>query len=277
MNDTMKVLGIIPARYGSTRFPGKPLALLAGKPMVQWVYERAAQAELLNEVIVATDDQRIFDAVKKFGDRVVMTRSDHPSGSDRIAEVATKSDAEIIVNIQGDEPLIEPAAIDLGVKILLDHPAAQVGTLVRPIRDAADLRNPNVVKVALGQDHTALYFSRSPIPFCRGLRRDLGELGRAAQSSRAQTEAEWLLQHTYYKHIGLYIFRREMLLQFVKWPMGILERVESLEQLRLLEHGVKIHVAVTAYEARGVDTKEDLEMLNRELSQIDHVSTKIEF
>lgn len=241
----MKALGIIPARYGSTRFPGKPLALLAGRPMVQWVYERAAQAELLNELIVATDDNRIFDAVKKFGGRVVMTRPDHPSGSDRIAEVAAKSDAEIIVNIQGDEPLIEPAAIDLGVKILLDSPAAQVGTLVRPIRDVADLRNPNIVKVALAQDHTALYFSRSAIPFCRG----------------AKTDAEWLQQHTYFKHLGLYIFRREMLLQFVKWPMGVLERVESLEQLRLLEHGVKIHVAVTEYEARSVDTPEDLAAL----------------
>jgi 3-deoxy-manno-octulosonate cytidylyltransferase (CMP-KDO synthetase) len=245
----MKALGLIPARYGSTRFPGKPLAPLAGKPMVQWVYERAAQAELLNEVLVATDDQRIFEAVKKFGGRVVMTRSDHPSGSDRIAEVAATSDAGIIANIQGDEPLIEPAAIDLGVKILLDHPAAQVGTLVRPIRDVADLRNPNIVKVALAQDHTALYFSRSPIPFCRG----------------AGVDTEWLQQHTYFKHIGLYIFRREMLLQFVKWPLGVLERVESLEQLRLLEHGVKIHVAVTEYEARGVDTVEDLEMLMNDL------------
>jgi len=244
----MKVLGIIPARYGSTRFPGKPLALLAGKPMVQWVYERASQAELLNEVIVATDDQRIFNAAQKFGGRVVMTRNDHPSGSDRIAEVAATSDAEIIVNIQGDEPLIEPAAIDLGVKILLDHPAAQVGTLVRPLRDTADLRNPNIVKVALAQDHTALYFSRSAIPFCCG----------------AQTDAEWLQQHMYFKHIGLYIFRRDMLLQFVKWPVGVLERVESLEQLRLLEHGVKIHVAVTEYEARGVDTPEDLEILCKE-------------
>ena len=253
----MKVLGLIPARYGSTRFPGKPLALLAGKPMVQWVYERVSQAELLNEVIVATDDQRIFDAVKKFGGRAVMTRADHPSGSDRIAEVAAKSDAEIIVNIQGDEPLIEPAAIDLGVKILLDHPAAQVGTLVRPLRDAADLRNPNIVKVALAQDHTALYFSRSAIPFCRGLRR--------AQSSRAQTDAEWLQQHTYFKHIGLYIFRRDMLLQFVQWPLGVLERVESLEQLRLLEHGVKIHAAVTEYEARSVDIEEDLERMSKEL------------
>jgi 3-deoxy-manno-octulosonate cytidylyltransferase (CMP-KDO synthetase) len=245
----MKVLGIIPARYGSTRFPGKPLALLAGKPMVQWVYERATQAELLSEVIVATDDERIFKAVKKFGGRVVMTRPDHPSGSDRIAEVAAKSDAEIIVNIQGDEPLIEPTAIDLGVKILLDHPAAQVGTLVRPIRNTADLRNPNIVKVALAQDNTALYFSRSPIPFCRG----------------AQTEAEWLQQHAYFKHIGLYIFQRSMLLQFVKWPPGGLERVESLEQLRLLEHGVKIHVAVTEYEARSVDTVDDLKVLSRHL------------
>jgi len=248
----MKVLGIIPARYGSTRFPGKPLALLKDKPMVQWVYERASQAKLLSEVIVATNDQRIFDAIKKFGGRVMMTRSDHPSGSDRIAEVAATSDAEIIVNIQGDEPLIEPAAIDLGVKILLDHPDAQVGTLVCPIRDAADLRNPNIVKVALAQDNTALYFSRSAIPFCRGV----------------QTEAVWLQRHRYFKHLGLYIFRREMLLQFVKWPLGVLERVESLEQLRLLEHGVKIHVAVTEYEARSVDTEEDLAALNKEFCNL---------
>ncbi|MDZ7292057.1 MAG: 3-deoxy-manno-octulosonate cytidylyltransferase [candidate division KSB1 bacterium] len=244
----MKVLGIIPARYGSTRFPGKPLALLSGRPMVQWVYERACQAKMLTEVIVATDDRRIFNVVKEFGGRVVMTRADHPSGSDRIAEVAATSDAEIIVNIQGDEPLIEPAAIDLGVNILLDNPAAQVGTLIRPIRDVADLRNPNVVKVVLAQDNTALYFSRSAIPFCRG----------------AKTEDEWLRQHTYFKHIGLYIFRRDMLLQFVKWPPGVLEKIESLEQLRLLEHGVKIHVAVTEYEGRSVDTEEDLETMMKD-------------
>jgi 3-deoxy-manno-octulosonate cytidylyltransferase (CMP-KDO synthetase) len=246
----MKVLGILPARYASTRFPGKPLALLGGRPMVQWVYKRACQAKLLTEIIVATDDSRIFDTVVKFGGRVVMTSHDHPSGSDRIAEVAAKSDAEIIVNIQGDEPLIEPAAIDLGVKILLDNPMAQVGTLVRPIRDAADLRNLNIVKVVFAQDNTALYFSRSPIPFCRGVIED----------------TDWLRHHTYFKHIGLYVYRRDLLLQFVKWPPSALEKIEGLEQLRLLEHGVKIHVATTEYEARSVDMPEDLELLSEELN-----------
>ncbi|MDZ7344719.1 MAG: 3-deoxy-manno-octulosonate cytidylyltransferase [candidate division KSB1 bacterium] len=246
----MKVAGIIPARYGSTRFPGKPLALLNGKPMIQRVYERASRAGLLNEVIVATDDARIFGTVQQFGGRVVMTRPDHPSGSDRIAEVAAKNQAEIIVNIQGDEPLIEPAAIDSGVKVLLENPAAQVATLVCPIRRAADLRNANVVKVVLARDNTALYFSRSAIPFCR----------------QAVKEEDWLRHHTYCKHIGLYVFRRELLLQFVKWPPSQLEKSERLEQLRLLEHGVKIHVAVTGYEGRGVDTEEDLEAVQTYLN-----------
>jgi 3-deoxy-manno-octulosonate cytidylyltransferase (CMP-KDO synthetase) len=243
----MKALGIIPARYGSTRFPGKPLALLNDKPIIQWVYERASRANLLNEVIVATDDARIFEAVKQFRGRVEMTRPDHPSGSDRIAEVAAKSDAQIIVNIQGDEPLIAPEAIDSGVRVLLENPAAQVATLVSPIRLAADLRNANIVKVVLAQDNTALYFSRSAIPFYR----------------QAVKEEDWLQQHTYFKHIGLYVFRHELLLQFVKWPPGRLEKIESLEQLRLLENGVKIHVAVTEYEAMGVDTPEDLEILKK--------------
>jgi 3-deoxy-manno-octulosonate cytidylyltransferase (CMP-KDO synthetase) len=245
----MKALGIIPARYGSTRFPGKPLASLAGRPMIQWVYERACRTRLLDEVIVATDDLRIFDTVQEFGGRALMTRSDHSSGSDRIAEVAASSASQIIVNIQGDEPLIEPEAIDCGVRLLLDNPSARVGTLVCPIRSGADLHNANVVKVVLAQDNTALYFSRSPIPFCRGVETDEG----------------WLRRHTYFKHIGLYVFRRETLLQFVKWPPGVLEKTESLEQLRLLEHGVSIHVATTEYQNRGVDTPEDLEALNKEL------------
>jgi 3-deoxy-manno-octulosonate cytidylyltransferase (CMP-KDO synthetase) len=245
----MKVLGIIPARYASTRFPGKPLALLAERPMIQWVYERACRARLLSEVIVATDDLRILDAVRQFGGRAVMTRHDHQSGSDRIAEVAANTDAEIVVNIQGDEPLIEPEAIDCGVRVLLENPNAQVGTLVAPIRVAADLADANIVKVVLAQDNTALYFSRSAIPFCR----------------RAATEEEWLRQHAYFKHLGLYVFRRDLLLQFVQWQPGALEKTESLEQLRLLEHGVKIYVATTEYEARGVDTSEDLEELRRRL------------
>lgn len=247
----MKVLGVIPARYASSRFPGKPLALLAGKPMVQWVYERALQATRLAQVIVATDDQRIFDCVTGFGGKAAMTRRDHPSGSDRVAEVAQTSDADIIVNIQGDEPFIAPTAIDAGVELLTIHPQEQVGTLVRTLQHASELNDPNVVKVVLADDGHALYFSRSPIPYLRG----------------GSDPARWPQQHSYYKHIGLYAFRRLFLLQFVGWPTGRLERAEALEQLRILERGVKIAVATTSYEAHGIDTPEDLKRLNRSLEE----------
>jgi len=246
----MKALGVIPARFASTRFPGKPLALLAGKPVVQWVYERAKRATRLSDVIVATDDQRIFDCVRKFGGNAAMTRADHPSGSDRVAEVARDSGADLIVNIQGDEPLIAPAAIDLGVELLASRPEDQVGTLVRPLTRPVELGDPNVVKVALTDDGHALYFSRSPIPHVRGG----GDPARWPQ-----------LYSYYYKHIGLYVFRRHFLFEFVGWPPGKLERAESLEQLRILERGLKIAAAITDYEARGIDTPEDLQRLNDDL------------
>ena len=178
-----------------------------------------------------------------------MTRRDHPAGSDRVAEVARNSDADLIVNIQGDEPLIAPAAIDLGVTLLASRPDEQAGTLVRPMVNPADLDDPNVVKVVLSVDGHALYFSRSPIPHLRG----------------GGDPSSWPQQFSYYKHIGLYVFRREFLFQFVAWPPGKLERAESLEQLRILERGVKIAVATTSYEARSVDTPEDLQRLTRDL------------
>jgi len=246
----IKALGVIPARYASTRFPGKPLAVLAGKPVVQWVYERAKKANRLSEVIVATDDQRIFDCVKAFGGNARMTRPDHPSGSDRVAEVARHSDVDLVVNIQGDEPLIAPEAIDLAVELLATRPHDQVGTLVRPLTRPEELSDPNVVKVVLAEDGHALYFSRSPIPHLRG----------GGDPSR------WLqLNSFYYKHIGLYVFRRDFLLQFVTWPPGKLERAESLEQLRILERGEKMSAAITDYEARGIDTPEDLQRLINDL------------
>jgi 3-deoxy-manno-octulosonate cytidylyltransferase (CMP-KDO synthetase) len=248
---SIKALGVIPARYASTRFPGKPLALLAGKPLVQWVYERATKARRLDEVIVATDDQRIFDCVKQFGGAVRMTRPDHPSGSDRVAEAARHSDAGLIVNIQGDEPLMAPEAIDLGVELLASHPDDRVGTLVRPLARPEELGDPNVAKVVLADDGHALYFSRSPIPHVRG---GGGDPSRWPQ-----------LYSNYYKHIGLYVFRRDFLFQFVSWPPGTLERAESLEQLRILERGVKIAVAITDYEARGIDTPDDLQRLINDL------------
>ena len=248
----MKVVGVIPARYASSRFPGKPLAPVAGRPMIQSVYERARLSALLTDLSVATDDVRIAKAVESFGGRVFMTRSDHPSGSDRIAEVVERfyADADLVVNIQGDEPLMAPEAIDLAINVMLSDASAEVSTLVQPITHVADLENPNVAKVVLSQDHTALYFSRSPIPFCRD----------------CAAYADWLEHHQYLKHLGLYVFRRETLLRFVNWPPGHLERLEQLEQLRLLEHGIEVHVARTEYEGRSVDTPEDLEALNRELA-----------
>ncbi len=245
-----KAIGVIPARYASTRFPGKPLALLAGKPVVQWVYERAKKAKLLNDVIVATDDQRIFDCVKKFGGNARMTRPDHPSGSDRVAEVARHAEAEVIVNIQGDEPLIAPAAIDLSVELLANQPADVVGTLVRRLTKPEELGDSNVVKVVLSDEGHALYFSRSPIPFVRG----------------ESDPTRWPQKHSYfYKHIGLYVFRRDFLFQFVEWAPGKLEQAESLEQLRILERGIRMAVAITDYEARGIDTPEDLQRLINDL------------
>ncbi len=248
----MNVLGVIPARFASTRFPGKPLARLLDRPMIQWVYERASQSATLSALWVATDDRRIAAAVEGFGGRAIMTREDHPSGSDRIAEVAAglEPKPDLVVNIQGDEPLIDPRAIDLAVSVVLSDANAEFSTLACPITRAEELQDPNVVKVALAQDHTALYFSRSPLPYCRDCR-----------SGR-----EWLERYQYLKHIGVYVFRRELLLKFVKWPPGHLERVERLEQLRLLERGIKIHVARTEYEGRSVDTPEDLEALTRDLS-----------
>ncbi|RIK79212.1 3-deoxy-manno-octulosonate cytidylyltransferase [candidate division KSB1 bacterium] len=247
----MKVLGVIPARFASTRFPGKPLAALLDRPMIQWVYERASQSATLHELCVATDDDRIAEAVASFGGRAVMTSKDHASGSDRIAEVAStiRPAPDLVVNIQGDEPMIDPAAIDLAVSVILSDGNAEFSTLACPIARAEELHDPNTVKVVLAQDHTALYFSRSPIPFCRD-----------AQSGKA-----WLESHQYLKHIGIYVFRHELLMKFVKWPPGHLERIERLEQLRLLERGVKIHVARTEYEGKSVDTPADLEAVQRSL------------
>lgn len=241
----MKIVGIIPARYGSTRFPGKVLADLAGKPMIQWVYERAQAAAMLNQVVIATDDHRVVQSVEQFGGTAFMTRGEHTSGSDRIAEVVQRAlpDADIVVNVQGDEPFIAPEAIDLAVNVLLSDPRARVGTLARRLSDAKDLDNPNVVKVVLARDHTALYFSRSAIPYFRDTER----------------REEWLKHHLYLKHIGIYVYRRELLLEYVSWPPGRLEVSERLEQLRLLEHGIPVHVALTEYDGRSVDTPADRE------------------
>jgi len=239
----MNAIGIIPARYASSRFPGKPLADILGKPMIQWVYERACRAKLLEKVVVATDDQRIFDAVTNFNGNVVMTSPTAANGTERIAEVTQNLDAKLIVNIQGDEPLIDPDVIDQLVVLMKENPAAPVGTLVKKIEDAENLINPNIPKVVVDKDFYALYFSRSIIPFHRD---------RADQR-------KWIRNEKYYQHIGLYIYRREFLLKFVKLPMSNLERIERLEQLRILENGYKIKVALTETDSIGVDVPSDID------------------
>ncbi len=236
----MKSIAIIPARYASTRFPGKPLAELGGKSIIQRVYERCMQASSLQEVIVATDDIRIRDHVEQFGGVVEMT-GDHPSGTDRCAEVAGKRTADLIVNVQGDEPFIEPSDIERIVEALKND-TANIATLACPVKDKEDLDNPNVVKVVPGINRQALYFSRQPLPYLRGI-----------------PESDRMQHFTFYRHIGIYGFKREALLTITQLPPSSLEKAEALEQLRWLEAGYSISLRYTNFSGLGIDTPEDFE------------------
>jgi 3-deoxy-manno-octulosonate cytidylyltransferase (CMP-KDO synthetase) len=237
-------LGVIPARFSSSRFPGKVLALISSKTMLQHVYERTSQSRYLTSTIIATDDARVHTVARSFGARVVMTRPDHPSGTDRVAEVASSENAEIIVNIQGDEPLIDPAAIDTAILPLVHEPDVVMATLKKRIEIPREIADPNVVKVVTDAQGDAIYFSRCPIPY---LRQDRG----AAMGA------------PYFKHIGLYVYRRDFLLGYSSLPVGPLEQAERLEQLRAIENGFRIRVVETEYESLGVDTPEDLERVSR--------------
>jgi len=240
----LNVAGIIPARYASTRFPGKPLVEIAGKSMIMRVYEQVKKAKLIHEVIVATDDWRIFDHVQAAGGRVVMTADHHQSGTDRIAEVARKlKDIDLVLNIQGDEPFIHPDSIDSLIKVFAQQPTARIATLANPIHQQEDLRNPNIVKVVFSRSLRALYFSRLPIPYIRD----------AQPTSPPQ----------YYRHLGIYAFRLNTLLQLSELPPSTLEKAESLEQLRWMEHDFPINIALTPHVPIAVDTEEDLEKLNK--------------
>ena len=244
----MKVLAVIPARYASTRFPGKPLALIAGRPMIQWVWEGVSRISVISDAVVATDDTRIFDTVLGFGGRAMMTASTHRSGTDRCGEVLDRmdSDADVIVNVQGDEPRVEHTQIEL-LASCFDDPSVQIATLKKEITSTDDLFSPNVVKVVDDLKGNAIYFSRNPIPFVRG-----------------KADDEWLQHHKFYKHIGIYAFRREVLQQVVRLPQSQLETCESLEQLRWIENGYRIAVRETDAENIGVDTPEDLAKLQME-------------
>ncbi|MCI5711108.1 MAG: 3-deoxy-manno-octulosonate cytidylyltransferase [Prevotella sp.] len=237
----MKFTGIIPARYASSRFPGKPLALLGGKPVIQRVYEQVSA--VLDDAYVATDDERIFQTVEGFGGKAVMTRTDHKSGTDRIEEAVEKlgCQADVIVNVQGDEPFIQRSQIE-SVCRCFDDPDTQIATLGKPFESVEAMKNPNSPKIVLDNRQCAMYFSRSVIPFIRGVE-----------------EGEWLLHYPFLKHLGLYAYRREVLAELTRLPQSSLEKAESLEQLRWLQNGYRIKVGLTDVETVGIDTPQDLE------------------
>ena len=236
----MKFIAIIPARYASTRFPGKPLAMLGGKTVIQRVYEQATT--VLGEAYVATDDERIYKAVEAFGGKAVMTRNDHKSGTDRIEEAATKinTEADVIINVQGDEPFIQAAQIET-LMHLFDDPTTQIGTLGKHFETMEAVENPNSPKIVTDNRGFALYFSRSVIPYIRGKERN-----------------EWFGEYPFLKHLGIYAYRREVLAEVTKLPQSSLEKAESLEQLRWLQNGYRIRVGLTNIETVGIDTPEDL-------------------
>lgn len=244
----MKFIAVIPARYASTRFPGKPLAMLGGKTVIQRVYEQAVS--VLPEAYVATDDERIFEAVEAFGGRAVMTRADHKSGTDRIEEAVEKIEERgrrkeegndlVVINIQGDEPFIQPSQIET-LMHLFDDPATQIGTLGKRFETIEAVRNPNSPKIVTDRRGFALYFSRSVIPYIRGIEVD-----------------EWLTHYPFLKHLGIYAYRREVLAEVTRLPQSSLEKAESLEQLRWLENGYRIRVGLTDVETVGIDTPKDL-------------------
>src|SRR6266850_54458 len=246
----MKIVGIVPARYASTRFPGKPLALIAGKPLIQHVVERSQQAGALSEVIVATDDTRIWEVAQNFC-RAEMTLPEHPSGSDRIAEVAARCACDAVVNIQGDEPLIDPAVIDAVAEAL---GGCEMSTAATLIKNPAEYDNPNVVKVVVNAAGRALYFSRRTIPYLR--------------EAASRSVNEQLAAFPFLKHLGIYGYRRETLLRLVKFPVSPLEKAEKLEQLRALENGIEIAVVRVDYDSVGVDVPGDVKRVERLLNSL---------
>ena len=252
----IQVVCIIPSRYESSRFPGKPLADLCGKPMIQHVYERTCKSSLVTRVIVATDDSRIADVVTQIGGEVVMTSASHETGTDRLAEVAQGLDSDLIVNVQGDEPLIDPAMIDQAIEPFLGNPDLQMGTLKTRIRCLHDFLSPNVVKVVTDVNGFALYFSRSPLPFFRDKWKDLKDESFACGKMLC------------YKHVGLYVYRRGFLLEFAAMKPTFLEISEKLEQLRAIENCVRIRVVETEFTSIGVDTPEDLNKAQERYRQL---------
>jgi 3-deoxy-manno-octulosonate cytidylyltransferase (CMP-KDO synthetase) len=252
-----QIVAIIPARYASSRFPGKAIVDIAGKPMIQWVYERTCQASGVGRVLVATDDERILQVVQGFGGHAVMTSPSHPTGTDRLAEVAATLDVELIVNVQGDEPLIEPTAIDAALAPFAEDPTLVMSTLRCPIPTLDELFDISITKVVTDFQNFALYFSKAPIPYHRdGWGPIVSMVPRLRLAGGTPPVVGW-------RHIGLYVYRRTFLLAFARLPQTPLERLEQLEQLRALEHGYRIKVVPTQYVSIGVDTPEDVAKVKR--------------
>jgi 3-deoxy-manno-octulosonate cytidylyltransferase (CMP-KDO synthetase) len=245
-----KAIIVIPARYGSTRLAAKVLAEIEGRPLVQHVYDRACLSKLASDCLIATDDERIKEACEQFDSKVIMTAPTHQSGTDRVAEVATKTDAAIYVNVQGDQPLINPEAVDILIKMMFDEPSIRMGTLKKPIEAYEDFINPNVVQVVCDKDDFALYFSRSPIPYLTHEQFQEPEHRRLA-----------------FEHLGTYSFRRDFLLEFSSMPPSSLEKAERLEQLRVMEAGIRIKVLTADYESISVDTQDDLDRVRALFAQ----------
>ncbi len=250
----LRVLGVVPARFASTRFEGKVLATIGGKPMVQLVYENAQKAKLLDQLVIATEDRRVMEACARFGVSAMMTSADHASGTDRLAEVAAQCEADLYINIQGDEPMVHPDMIDALVAPFLADKELKMATLITKIETKEELDSPNVVKVVADKNGLALYFSRSVIPFDRD----------ANISGQGKTRKALSI---YYRHIGIYAYRRDFLLLFPTLASSKLENIEKLEQLRIMEHGYRIAVVETPHRTVAVDTVEDLEKVRRLLEQ----------
>ena len=247
----MNVWCVIPARYGSTRFPGKPLALIGDKPMIQWVYEKALQAKSIDRVLVATDDRRILQTVQDFGGQAVMTPSELPSGTDRVAFAVKDEAVDVVINLQGDEPFVQPELLDALADVFAQRDDVHLATPVKRITRYEELIDPNLVRVVIDKDGWALYFTRSVIPYLR----DVPE------------QSAWPEHFPFFKHVGIYAYRKEFLLEFTEWASGALEQAERLEQLRVLENGRKIFTVQTEYESFSVDTPQDLKKINQLLTQ----------
>ncbi len=247
----MNVWCVIPARYGSTRFPGKPLALIGDKPMIQWVYEKALQAKSIDRVLVATDDRRILQTVQDFGGQAVMTPSELPSGTDRVAFAVKDEAVDVVINLQGDEPFVQPELLDALADVFAQRDDVHLATPVKRITRYEELIDPNLVRVVIDKDGWALYFTRSVIPYLR----DVPE------------QSAWPEHFPFFKHVGIYAYRKEFLLEFTGWASGALEQAERLEQLRVLENGRKIFTVQTEYESFSVDTPQDLKKINQLLTQ----------